>query len=192
MPTTIRPAQMEDGDAVLELFDRELGEGYIDRQTIERSITEPESAICLVATNPTDGIVGASSMLLLDRDDLRSHIPHDQRDLIDRLGFTELERIGYRQGLAIKPEYRGGDLADRMVEKGYYAFRRREATAILSIAWKSPEGCLVASLLERHEFERLEEIERFWFEDSQLYGYSCPNCGRPCSCSALIYLRRLY
>jgi len=34
-------------------------------------------------------------------------------------------------------------------------------------------------------------IKKYWYEDSIIYGYSCPECGNPCICEAVIYEAKL-
>lgn len=57
------------------------------------------------------------------------------------------------------------------------------------IAWELSDTNLIPleSILVKTGFVKSHEITNYWLDDSIQRGYSCPSCGNPCQCSAVIF-----
>lgn len=69
------------------------------------------------------------------------------------------------------------------------ALRRHPDARWTSPAWIDGNRIPADTLLCSLGFRPRERISNYWFKDSLRRGYSCPACGNPCHCAAMIYVR---
>jgi len=62
-------------------------------------------------------------------------------------------------------------------------------TCFISTAWKHSGITNVASVLENLGFIEEITMPKYWYESSIKEGFSCPNCGNPCTCSCVLYTK---
>jgi ribosomal protein S18 acetylase RimI-like enzyme len=60
----------------------------------------------------------------------------------------------------------------------------------LCIAWKNKGKVDLNSVLTKNHFSAIKTIKNYWFKDSIQNNYSCPTCGHPCKCDAIVYIKK--
>jgi len=58
----------------------------------------------------------------------------------------------------------------------------------ICIAWKRGEHIALGNILIKNGFKKIKAINKYWYDDSILKQYNCPECGNPCFCDAIIYI----
>ncbi|MDA8383565.1 MAG: GNAT family N-acetyltransferase [Betaproteobacteria bacterium] len=128
------------------------------------------------------------------------------------VGFLEATRIAAQSGLVAKTGSKAvgllviesaGDVMSLPVIVVDAAYRRRGVGQLLglaalsrhpdqewiSAAWISGAEIPADRLLRRIGFAPSHRVRDYWLEDSLRRGFTCPLCGHPCRCDAMIYRR---
>ncbi|MDA8092831.1 MAG: GNAT family N-acetyltransferase [Betaproteobacteria bacterium] len=128
------------------------------------------------------------------------------------VGFFEVLQLTARSGLVakagpkavgflvIEPAGEGMSLPVVVVDAAYRrqgvglllgraALARHPDKAWLSVAWISGSEIPADRLLRRIGFAPSCRVREYWLEDSLKRGFTCPICGHPCRCDAMLYRR---
>lgn len=128
-------------------------------------------------------------MIPATADDLLALMPVDQAsavaDLVPELGYN---RTGLLKSVAVNSDMRGTGIGTEVSRAVVQAMFDMGATSVLAIGWTDDEGCHIQGPLETLGFKARGDITDFWHEDSRIEGNSCPSCGRPCRCSAKVFV----
>jgi len=182
----------DDIEDALALYDKYLGEDYIDPETISLFISE-DTGYALGCFNPERQLVAAVlASYLSDETVLRASIPVEHRETCQ--GFLRLKKENstvFLKSIITSLNYRKLGLASRLVENVDCWAESLGAGRVLSIGWEDRSGCHIQRTLEHLSYKSLGRVERFWLEDSLAHGYSCPTCGNPCHCDAVFFEKNL-
>ena len=119
-------------------------------------------------------------------------LPTDQAGVLQRTRLLNVvPKVGLIRSLAVTPTLRGRGVGTQLVDGVIEWYRALGVSAALCIGWKTAHGCHIDGVMQTTRFVASEEIPAFWTADSEARGYSCPACGHPCACSAVVYLQRL-
>jgi ribosomal protein S18 acetylase RimI-like enzyme len=186
----IRRAATTEYPDILALLGDALGDRYIGMSELQEIGRRPHEA-CFVAYAESR-LVGAAISRLLTSDILPQAFPKGQEKVLNDVPIGQYHRtIGLVSSVAVASHSRGRGLATQLTRNSMDWLRDNGATVALSFGWKSDEGCHIAGVLTSCGFESRAEVAGFWTEDSATEGYSCPQCGDVCHCSAVIFTRSL-
>ena len=107
----------------------------------------------------------------------------------------QLEIVGYclsintskgikLSSIAISENQRGKGIGSMLIED---LLLEHSQKYIYTYAWRRNGDVPLAPILKRLGFHEKEEIAKYWYRDSIEKAYTCPECGSPCYCSAVIY-----
>ncbi|MFP4178104.1 MAG: GNAT family N-acetyltransferase, partial [Acholeplasmataceae bacterium] len=175
-------------DEILSIAAKELGEGYITSDLVEECIAQTERYIGKIAYDQrTRKVVGFSISYRLDQEQLAELISPDEKRIPRRL--HQARALGVIKSIAVDRQAKGQGIGTELIEKTNHAFRKRGIDTVFTVAWKSGYGINLGGILARLDFEPLIELPNYWTKDSIEQNFLCPVCGKPCSCSAVIYAR---
>jgi GNAT superfamily N-acetyltransferase len=190
--TEIRPAERHEARSLVALLGDALGDRYVEYDEVARLIDGTNSELCLVARTENNEIAGAATASIVPHRDLPDSFPKGQEHVLRQLPLSSHhENVGLIQAVAVSSLYRERGIATQLTRSAMDWLRERQATIALSFGWKSPEGCHIGGVFESCGFNPVQEVERFWLDDSRDAGYSCPSCGDICRCAAVIFTRSL-
>ena len=188
--TVTRPMKPADVPAALSILGHALGSRYISREEL-MDFTENKDKVAFVALTSAKGNIAAAATGVLpsSTDELLALMPADQAsrvaDLVPELGFN---LTGLLKSVAVDSDVRGSGIGTEISGAVVQALFDRGATNVVSVGWTDNEGCHIQGPLETLGFKARGDLSDFWHEDSLLEGYACPTCGRPCRCSARIFV----
>lgn len=188
--TITRRMTPADVPAVLSILGHALGSRYISREELT-DFTASKQKVAYVALTSSKGSIAAAAtgVLPATTDELLTLMPANQAsrvaDLVPELGFN---LTGLLKSVAVDSEERGSGIGTKISSAVVQALFDMGATNVVSIGWTDDEGCHIQGPLETLGFKARGDLDDFWHEDSVLEGYSCPTCGRPCRCSARIFV----
>jgi GNAT superfamily N-acetyltransferase len=189
---SIAMATPDDVAEVVALLGGSLGALYIDRGHIEELVAG--AGACLTARAFDGQLVGAVSTSVVAPDELAELFPIGQAELLDGplSNLKYHSQVGIIESIAVDPTCRGRGVGTELVEAVEEWLRDQSATSTLSFGWKTSSGCHVGGVLDASGFSRVLEVSGFWTIDSATHGYSCPEDGNPCHCSAIIFTHPLH
>jgi GNAT superfamily N-acetyltransferase len=163
----------------VSLLNRELGDGQYWPDRLLSDAADPTAAVLLAGSRP---LAGAAVARLL--------IPEDA-DYYARFGpgatalFTS--SVGSLEALAVEPAFRRRGLGGILATACLDWMRSVGAEVAVALSWQSGRADSSAGLFRRVGFQEGLTVERFYLEESQRDGWSCPVCGRPCLCAATLF-----
>lgn len=180
---SIRHATVSDLPGVIKIADEQLGEGYLTKEILEKTLDKKYSDEMLVAVHNSTGAVIAFSLYRYINQSEAQNIGrgYEFRDMM----FSS--EIGYVATVATKESFRNYGIGTALVERCISNMRADGINCFISTAWKHAGIINIGSVLENLGFTRELEIPKYWYESSLREGYSCPQCGNPCYCSCVIY-----
>lgn len=189
VPTVrIRQATSRDHSRILDISSSVLGDGYLpDIQSLE----EAKEFVFLVAILHGK-IVGFSYARILQPGDI-AQITRSTHDIPPDVSLSEQRgKLGYLHAVGVDPKFQRRCIGTVLVRESIEALKKLGAETLLSVGWKSEKGIHIGGILSRSNLTAFREIKEYWLEDSKKKGYSCPSCGNPCRCSAVIFKSSLF
>jgi ribosomal protein S18 acetylase RimI-like enzyme len=188
--TVTRPMQPADVPAALSILGHALGARYISREELTDFTQNKDKVAYVALTSPKGSIAAAATGVIpVSTDELLDLMPADQSsrvaDLVPELGFN---LTGLLKSVAVDSDVRGSGVGTEVSRAVVQAMFDMGATNVVSVGWTDGEGCHIQGPLETLGFKSRGDLDDFWYEDSLREGYSCPTCGRPCRCSARIFV----
>lgn len=181
----VRKAVASDFASVIKIADKRLGEGYLTKSRLEKILDKTLSDDMLVAVESATGKIIAFSLF--------KHISYDEaKKLGGDKEFRPLmfsDEIGYIATVATKEGYEGLGVASTLIEKSMAQMTQKGVQVFFSTAWKHQGIVNIGSVLSSLGFKKELEIPKFWYESSLREGYMCPQCGNPCVCSCVIFIK---
>lgn len=180
------PSNRQDWAEIYEIASRQLGNDYISIDTLKECENPENSLKCFVAKNKSSKEVLAFA--IIDIIDYKKFMEITRGVEVVDLMFTN--KIGYIKSVAVAPKYEGHGISFKLIDYCIDYFKKNGITKLASTAWKHAGIINIKSLLEKHGFINKTEIPDYWYEDSIKNKYECPQCGNPCHCSCVIYIRK--
>lgn len=103
--------------------------------------------------------------------------------------FSYSDKIGYIKTIAVDSHYEEYGIVNALTEKAVESLRKAGSKVFVSTAWKHAGMINLHGILSRNKFRKCLEIPDYWHEDSIKEGFECPQCGNPCHCACVIYIR---
>ena len=178
-------AKVSDFPSITRIAGNQLGKNYITKEFLSKIINEDDSTFCLVAyhLNSTK-VVGFCISKQVTYDELKEIT---QGKDIHELKFEK--KIGVVKTVAVDEHSTNLGLGSMLVSESLAIMEKQGVTCYISPAWKHAGVINIASILEKNGFERAMEIPHYWYESSIKEGFFCPQCGNPCHCSCVVYLK---
>ena len=182
---TIREIRQNDLAQVLAIADAQLGKDYVSPAMLEKKLSIDSRMKCNV-------IVGGDNRRIIGFY-IYEVISYEKVLEITRgLEIRELmvsQKIGYLKTIAIDKRYTGYGIASKCVEACVQTFKNQGINSCISPAWKHGGKINIESVLVRNGFIKQNEIPQYWHGASVKEGFSCPQCGNPCHCSCVIFIK---
>lgn len=184
----IRPATSSDHSRILDISSSVLGDGYLpDINSLEKA----KNCVFLVAVLHGK-IVGFSYARILQPGDV-GQIIRSTHDVPPDVSLSEQRgKLGYLHTVGVDPKFQRRGIGTALVKESIEELKKLGAETLLSVGWKSEKGVHIGGVLKRSNLTAFREINEYWLEDSRKKGYSCPSCGNPCQCSAVIFKSSLF
>lgn len=180
----IRPVTPTDRPAVLSLWEDRLGEGYTDHELLDAAISpDEETAIGFVADTISSGLCGFGLGRLGTPTEAANYLDVP----IDRIEHSE--SIGVLSVLCIATNHEGQGIGTALIEARLAELYARGCTAVYTVSWLRGNHRDSSSLFQSLGFERVANLPEKWRIPSKLEGFSCPDCGNPCTCDATLFVR---
>jgi len=104
------------------------------------------------------------------------------RDLLDA------KHIGVIRTTAIREELQNRGIGSELVTKTMDLHEQQGVDKHLAVAWRSPTGTNIHSILVENGLKPEEVYTDYWLKESRERGFTCPECGSPCTCSGIVYI----
>jgi ribosomal protein S18 acetylase RimI-like enzyme len=172
--------------AALALLRAGLGAGYIEEQEIADLQAGRMNGTALGAFVNNE-LVGVLLGRMLEKETAAEYEALAQ-GAGAAMGLA-VHRLGLLKSVAVKSGCRGHGIGTALSRAVLDHLKQAGATAVLAVSWESGTRDSSAGMLEAVGFRRVARIEDFWKEDSLRLGYRCPQCGNPCRCAGILYLK---
>ena len=182
---TIRPASTADYASVIKISDKKLGDGYLTGARLQQISNKDSSDDMLVAVeNATNKVIAFALYKVITYDEAKMLSGGNE---FRALMFAD--KIGYIATVATRDGYEGLGVASALIEKSMSLLAQKEVRAFFSTAWKHNGIINIGGVLNNLGFKKELEISKYWYESSLKEGYLCPQCGNPCTCSCVVYIK---
>jgi ribosomal protein S18 acetylase RimI-like enzyme len=185
VPVQIRNIKRSEYNTVLNLGSGYLGDGYV------LGLLHEERYETLVAEYNGE-VVGFVSFGLLDQNDVPAPL---FSELINKdHGLRKAHKgkgVYLLVSACVEKKWRGRGIGVKLLKEAIGTIRARKPSFILSMAWKYDGKVHSEGMLIQQGFEQVKEIQNFWKQFSEENNAKCPICGIPCTCSAVVYRKRL-
>ncbi len=181
----IRLAKVSDFPSITRIADNQLGKNYITEESLKEILSDDDSTFCLVAYNSQNSkVAGFCISKQISYSELKE-ITYGKD--INELKFEN--HIGIIKTVAVDERSKNLGLGSMLVGESLSTMEKQGVTSFASPAWKHAGIINIASILEKCGFEHAIEIPNYWYESSIREGFNCPQCGNPCHCSCVIYIK---
>lgn len=181
----LRFATIEDFASIISIADAQLGKDYVTEDFLNEIIDNGKSTFCKVLYNTkNDKIVGFCICKKIIREDLPSIVGDTK---IKELLFEK--EIGFIKTIAIDSAYKNQGFGSILIQESIKQLEKLGVSRFVSTAWKHAGIINIGSILERFGFVKHTELPNYWYESSIKEGFNCPQCGNPCHCSCVIYVK---
>lgn len=170
-----------------EIYDISLGQKYIPPDDLLRYSSNPSQFI-LLGAGIDEKLLGVMLAYPLDKETVNEYSRLFQEYNLP-LSFSTL-KIGLIKSVAVRPEYRHRGIGTKLTIQSMIRLKKMSCDFFLAVSWISNRPDSSQGMFEKLGFENMLNIPNYWTQDSIEKGYSCPNCGNPCHCTASFYLRK--
>ena len=180
----VRETKAEDFAEIRAIADKQLGKNYLVAADLQRILQRHTATFSLSAVERASGsVVGYC---------LSSSVDYKVAEQICRRDVSELHGTTlpvYIETLAVDPQHNGKGIGSQLISATMERCREHGVGALFGSAWKQRNKINVGNLLLRNGFRQLEEIPDYWLEQSIREGFICPECGNPCHCSCVLFIK---
>ena len=182
---TIRAMRPNDLGQVITIADAQLGKDYVSPELLSRIMSAYDRMWCsVVVDNHNQKIIGFCIAEVISYEKVLEITKG-----LEIREFMFSERIGYLKTIAIDRRYTGYGIASKVVSECLIAFKEQGANACISTAWKHGGKINIENVLVRNGFAKHNEIPNYWYELSVKEKFMCPQCGNPCHCSCVVFVK---
>lgn len=180
---------LEHIDSAFELLNKYLGEDFLSHSEIVEYVVSPNRK-AIGAFSDNGKLVSVIIGSILTPQELLKYVPSDFENYIANLSQLKSEvEIGLLKSMSTEDSYRGIGIGGMLTEYLTEAMANEGINKIVAFGWEDSAGCHIEGTLLRAGYERIKRIEKFWYNDSIENQYSCPTCGNPCKCSAVLFIK---
>lgn len=181
----IRSMALNDFGQVIQIADSQLGRDYVTPEVLNCMLGEDSSMRCyVVVDNMKHNVIG---FYIYDTIDYKHVMEITKGVPIRELMYTK--QIGYLKTIAIDKKFAGYGIATSVVQHCLETTRKNGVSAFISPAWKHGGKINIENVLIQNGFKSKIEISNYWYDASLKEGFMCPQCGNPCHCSCVIFIK---
>lgn len=181
----IRNVKIDDFARVIRILDSQLGKNYISEDFLKEVIDDKKSTFCKVIEDTINHqIVGVGLYGIINYDEVKKITKGED---INVLKFTP--QIGLIKTIAVDEAYKNLGLASNLITNIIDELSNKNISCFISPAWKHQGITNIENVLEKQGFIKTIEIPNYWYESSIKEQFECPQCGNPCHCSCVIYVK---
>lgn len=168
---------------VLEIADKELGKGYLTKDSFELP-----SGIAYYALE-SNVVTGFAACRIENSEEFL-----DAHPLLAKRappGLFATERFGLLTTVVVRDYYQARGFGTALTAKCVrWMDKNEDIPFMVMTAWKSSTGIHIAKVARRTGFMGKFEVPDYWAKDSVRNDYQCPDCGAPpCHCSAAVFMK---
>lgn len=184
---TLSVAKKSDIDTSLNILNEGLGEGFVTLSELTTYI-EGDNKTCVVAKEGNTILAVITAEVFSSTERFLSSAPADMAGNLQHIiQLLPREVVGVIKSVVVSQSAQKRGIASLLITETEHHLQALGATELLSIGWTDGAGCHIQKALESAGYTNLGDIEKFWFQDSIILGYSCPTCSSPCHCIARIF-----
>lgn len=167
--------------SVIDIADKQLGEGYITQETLTVSPTET-TTITRVAVFKNI-VLGFSICEIMPP----SHI-----EKVIRTAASPNSLFGLLKTVAVRRDSVGFGVGGELARDGVLLLKDK-VDKIYAVGSQCKKGVNSNSILNMAGFKKKYKIPDYWREESLEKNYNCRDCGSPpCKCAAVIFVHTLH
>lgn len=181
----IRNIEPKDFSKIIHISDNQLGKDYVTSDLLKEALKNEKCFCLVVEDNKTKKPIGFSLCMI-----------NNYQDVLEITNGKEIKElkdisspIGYIKTVVIDKKYEGFGIASNLIDNCIKKLRSMGVNNFISTAWKHCGVTNIANVLLKNGFYKSIELPDYWLEDSIKKGYECPQCGYPCHCSCVIYIK---
>ena len=180
---TITSFQEQFKDELLAISDQQFGKSFLDENAINY-YTSNKYCKVIIATDENH-LAGFSILEFCTFEEAMSSLNIKLTWFHESINLNDIVCI--RRHMAVHPGILNSGVGTKLLEEGQ-KMAHGKAKAVLSIAWENTNTTPMKKLLEKFSFQKISELNNYWFNESLERNYSCGLCGSPpCTCSAIVY-----
>lgn len=181
----INPTCEKDFSQIVRIADSQLGRKYVTPYQLKEMCNETSSMRCLsILDKGTKKVIGFCIHKIFSYEDVLK--------MTRNQGITELmfhKQIAYLKTIAIDKKYAGFGIASCVVKYLVKYYEKLGIDTMISSAWKHAGITNIEHVLVGNHFVKKLEIPNYWYQDSIDENFECPQCGNPCHCSCVIFVK---
>lgn len=170
-----------------EIYDVSLGQKYIPLEDLLRYAANPEQFI-LIGSVFDQALLGVMLAYPLDEDTAEEY-SHTLREHNIPIQLQDYN-VGLIKSVAVRPGYRHRGIGTKLTLKSMARLKEMSCDFFLAVSWVSNRPDSSQKMFENLGFRNILSVPDYWTQDSIEKAYQCPNCGNPCHCNAIFYLRK--
>jgi ribosomal protein S18 acetylase RimI-like enzyme len=165
------------------LLNASLGSGFITPSDLTGL---GRQGLLVRARGKRGQLLGAATARVLDQDPVNA-----LQAKLRAAGISDSGLGGYRVGeiksSAVIPAARGRGIGTQMLKARLEFLKGHGCRYAVCASWISSDiNNTSIGLLEKAGFAQLAAVRGYWADEQTTAGYSCPDCGRRCTCTAAI------
>ncbi len=169
--------------AVVELFNRELGDPLYSYAGLRADLRDPEVAVFVARVDAI--VAGAALGRLLIPEDAGYYARFGELAARAFAAGT----VGSLEALAVRPAARRRGLGRALVSAVERWLFDSGSAAVAVVGWDSGRSDSSLPLLRGLGYAESPRVERFYEAESRRDGWRCPVCGGVCVCAAVLFVR---
>lgn len=178
----VREGTERDFLSILPLCEQRYGSGYLTRALFDRWMEHPS----LLKTAELNGaFAGFAVMMPASAGEVMEKMAMPREDVEAIAGDRPI--LIYKSA-AVLPQYERRGVMRALAGAGLETARREGYGSLFGSAWMYRGKMPIAGTFRAFGFVPLYTRERLWYNDP---GYTCAVCGGRCTCSAMIYYKKL-
>lgn len=167
-------------DEALDLLNRTQGVGLFKMDYLTKSIEDPDSYVTAIFDE--NKIIAISIAKVIDEFSFYEPFVPDISETLAK------KTVGSFSTLCVSEEYQGKGLGMRLSLERLRWLKERNCEVIVGVSWVSGKENNSARLFEKVGFEKVKQVDDFFYESSLKNPFICPSCGNPpCKCPAILY-----
>lgn len=182
------PLTEADVPEAVEVLTISLGEDFISSSDLLSIIKNEFGAGYKTVDTANNKIVGViTGVQIHNQDELNHYLNGFEEKFLNSLIDSDIFPTMIIESVAVLKDYSGLGIGTSLAEELIAWGASNKAKFIFSVAWADENGCHIEKVFTRLGLRQVIEIDSFWFIDSIEREYSCPSCGNPCFCSAILF-----
>jgi GNAT superfamily N-acetyltransferase len=173
-------------NATIDLFNQNLGFGYLTEEAVNRFFRDHEHAGLYAAVTDSGPLpcIGAVLIAILSRAEREAYGKTLGKAANGLL--IKYRRVGFIKALVVDSNRRRQGVGKALTLYALQQFKRWDCEAIFTIAWlPADERISSLPLFEKLNFSLLAIKNNYWNRSSVIENFQCPACGGPpCRCAA--------